>query len=138
MSAGDAACDVPLGREIGVHRGASWRIETDSISGRTGKRLCETASRSQFPAQCLLGDDDAEFKILDRALSLLVMTGTSRELTISHSVVEGWASGQAASGAGGDLRRREPDRGGEDRRGEAPDRSRLGDEVQRPWAGRAD
>src|SRR5271170_2810524 len=30
-----------------------------------------------------------------------------------------------ASGAGGDLRRREPDRGGEDRRGDAPDRSRL-------------
>ena len=30
------------------------------------------------------------------------------------------------------------DRGGEDRRGDAPDRSRLGDEVQRPWAGRAD
>ena len=29
-------------------------------------------------------------------------------------------------------------RGGEDRRGDAPDRSRLGDEVQRPWAGRAD
>ena len=27
--------------------------------------------------------------------------------------------------------------GGEDRRGDAPDRSRLGDEVQRPWAGRA-
>src|SRR5580704_13031566 len=27
---------------------------------------------------------DGFFKILDRALSLLVMTGTSRELTISH------------------------------------------------------
>ena len=40
-----------------------------------------------------------------------------------RKAVEGWASGQAASGAGRDLRRREPDGGGEGRRGDAPDRS---------------
>ena len=52
--------------------------------------------------------------------------------------VEGRASGAAASGAGGDLRRRDADGSREDRRRDAADRSRLGDEVQRPWPGRAD
>src|SRR5271156_690570 len=40
--------NVPLGREIGVHRRASWRIETGSISARAGNRPCDTASRSRL------------------------------------------------------------------------------------------
>jgi len=36
------------------------------------------------------------------------------------------------------LRRREAHRGGEDRRGDASNHSRLGDEVQRPWTGGPD
>ena len=48
------------------------------------------------------------------------------------------AAGQAAFGSCGDLRRRDAHRGGEDRRGDASDRSRLGDEVQRAGTGRLD
>ena len=40
--------NVPLGREIGAHRRASRRMETESISGRAGNRLCDTASRSRL------------------------------------------------------------------------------------------
>jgi len=51
---------------------------------------------------------------------------------------EGWASNAAIAGSRGDLRRGHAHRGGEDRRGDAAGRSRLGAEVQRAWAGRSD
>ena len=42
---------------------------------------------------------------------------------------EGWPAGTAASGAGGDLRRGDTHRGGEDRRRDAADHAGLGDAV---------
>src|SRR5580692_10056528 len=98
MSA-DAARDVPLGREIGVHRGASWRIETDSISGRAGKRLCETASRSRL---CRCGVPSGDFGIgvvtqgsdrpLDKALWAEIEIDEIAAYTIAQTLPEPMAN----------------------------------------------
>ena len=47
----------------------------------------------------------------------------------AREVDEGWPAGTAASGAGGDLRRDDTHRGGEDRRRDAADHPGLGDAV---------
>jgi transposase len=47
--------------------------------------------------------------------------------------IEGWSAGATTAGPCGDLRRREPHRGGEDWRRRIAGGSRLGGQVQRAW-----